>query len=182
MATTLTVEYQSFVFDASWLIAFKYDDTTFYQRKVKDKLSETKAVDVVAGGEEQGLLLMEVKDFRGYRIQNKKRLNDAEITLEVAQKVRDTISGLTGAKRGEEKEFDSKKIHGYLHGKKKIVVILWLEDDDAVNLQAWKPKMDVLNQKIKAHLGWLGPVRTYVMGSWLPAHIGVTVTDLQRKV
>ena len=45
------------------------------------------------------LYWIEVKDFRGYRIQNKRRLSEGELAIEVAQKVRDSIAGIIGAYR-----------------------------------------------------------------------------------
>src|SRR4051794_8602213 len=117
MATELAVEKQRFAFGDGWVAAFKYDDTRYYERgplRCHGELDGvghgTKAVDVVALHLHAGLLLLEVKDFRGYRIQNKPRLKSGEIAVEVALKIRDTVAGLIGAARQDVQEFDAAEI------------------------------------------------------------------------
>jgi len=55
----------------------------------------TKAVDFVGvrGG---SLFFFEVKDFRGYRIENTRRQRE-ELPLEIGLKVRDSLAGVAGA-------------------------------------------------------------------------------------
>lgn len=78
--------------------AFKYDEDPFYQKSVR-KLPETKGVDIVVPGAPNGYYLIELKDFRKHRIENKPRITNGELAEEVAQKFRDTIAALWGAWR-----------------------------------------------------------------------------------
>lgn len=73
MPTPLKVENQLFEFGDQWSIAFKYDDTDFHQKgatKLQGSVGgiphSTKAVDVVGYHNGSGLLLLEVKNFRGH--------------------------------------------------------------------------------------------------------------------
>lgn len=163
MPKPLKVEDQLFTFGDEWAIAFKYDDSDFYRTKVQKHLPQTKAVDVLGVRPKQGLLLLEAKDFRGYRIANKKRLVNGELAIELAAKVKDTVAGVLGAFRAGEKSFESIGKHVVLT--EKLIVVLWLEDDTSQNLSEWKMRLDTINQKIKECLAWLGPIRTYVLSS-----------------
>lgn len=79
-----------FEFGKSWSVT-KLDSNTFY-REHMEKLDGTKAVDFVGTANNQDLYLIEVKDFRGHRIENKDRLQDGQLAIETGQKVRDSIS------------------------------------------------------------------------------------------
>jgi hypothetical protein len=163
MPTLLQVEDQLFTFGDAWTSVFKYGDTDFYRSKVEKHLPQTKAVDVLGVRPKQGLLLLEAKDFRGYRIANKKRLGNGELAIEVAAKVKDTVAGVLGGFRGREKGFES--VGKHVVSTEKLIVVLWLEDDTSQNLFEWKTRLDTINQKIKECLAWLGPIRTYVLSS-----------------
>lgn len=197
MPTSLDVEKQRFVFGNSWTVAFKYDDSDFYRKgpeRLKGELRErsevngvavekvvpqsTRAVDVMAYREDSGLLLMEAKDFRGYRIANKHRFKSSEVALEVALKARDTIAGLVGALRLSESKFPADALRNTLKKNERVTVILWLEDDDLGDDQRSHQQLNTLNQTLKTKLAWLN-VRTFVLSSraknWLP---DLTVTNL----
>jgi len=115
-----------FFFPEEWPV-IKYDDCRFQQQKAL-KCQNTKAVDILALTETE-LLMIEVKDFRGDRIANKKRINNAELAIEFAQKVRDSMASLYGAHRHASIELDA--FCQYLFSKKinKVTVILFLEED-----------------------------------------------------
>lgn len=189
MPTTLDVEKQRFVFGDSWSVAFKYDDCDFYRKgpeRLKGELRErsevngvaeekvvpqsTRAVDVMAYSEGSGLLLMEAKDFRGYRIANKHRLKDSEVVLEVALKARDTIAGLVGALRLPESKFPADALRKTLEKNERVTVVLWLEDDALGDDKRAQQQLQTLNETLKTKLAWLN-VRTLVLSSrknWLP--------------
>ncbi len=83
------------------------------------------------------LFLIEIKDFRGARIENKQRIEHAYLADEVAQKVRDTIAGLYGAYRCcsltlapfYKYLFANPKYLKEKRESRKITAILFLEED-----------------------------------------------------
>jgi hypothetical protein len=178
--TPLEVEHQRFTFGDTWTRVFKYDDTGFYRSKVERHLKQTKAVDVLGVHTSEGLLLLEVKDFRGHRIANKKRLSNGDLAMEVALKVKDTVAGVIGACRGGVKDFENPGKH--IVSKEKLIVVLWLEDDTSQNLLDWKGCLHTINQKIKECLAWLGPVRTFVQSSRTDNRLpDLEVTNLKKS-
>lgn len=185
MPTPLDVENQRFVFGDRWTVAFKYDDIEFYRKEAiklqgeVDGLAQSaKAVDVVGLHQHTGLLLLEVKDFRGHRIANKGRLGD-ELATEVAAKARDTVAALVGAARKPVSEFPSETLMAALGKNKPLSIILWLEDDTFRNTENAKVSLGVLNQKLKTKLSWLN-ARTLALSSSVPMNRldELTVTNL----
>jgi Holliday junction resolvase len=136
----------------------KYDETNFYRNHV-DRCHETKAVDIMAL-ENEPLFLIEVKDFRGYRIANKERIKNGDLAIEFAQKVRDTLAGLYGAFRKNNEEL--KVFHSYLFYKQispeSIKAILLMEEDNTRNDFEEKSRKILkgeLKTKIEQQLGFL---------------------------
>jgi hypothetical protein len=95
-----------FDFGARWQVE-KWDAYSTYTRglgKLSGELDAggtprpegTKAVDFVGVLDGEKLYLCEVKDFRGYRIENKERQLRG-LALEIGLKARDTLAGLVGA-------------------------------------------------------------------------------------
>lgn len=143
MPTQLDVEKQRFEFGDNWTVALKYDDSRFYRggpERLKGELEErsnnesktvpqaTRAVDVIGLHQQDGVLLLEAKDFRGHRIENKNRLQ-RQIILEVALKTRDTVAGLLGAARSAVTEFPAEGLVAAMQGGRMVTVVLWIEDD-----------------------------------------------------
>jgi hypothetical protein len=105
--STLTEGRIRFDFGARWHVE-KWDACAVYTGgigKLSGALTDgsgavrtegTKAVDFVGVLDGEKLYLIEVKDFRGHRIENKKR-QLAELPLEIGLKARDTLAGLAGA-------------------------------------------------------------------------------------
>ncbi len=184
MPTPLDVENQHFEFGDRWTTAFKYDDTHFHQKEATKLQGEidgvphsTKAVDVIGLHEVSGLLLLEVKDFRGHRIANKPRV-EGEVSIEVAVKVRDTVAALAGAARKPVTEFPSVELAAALEQGKDVAVVLWLEDDTFRYVDRSKQKLSALNGVLKSKLSWLN-VRTFVLSSAVPNRLNnLTVTNL----
>lgn len=136
--------------------ARKWDDTPSYRNHI-GKLTGTKATDFVAW-RDSNVLFIEVKDFRGHRIENKARLSDGELALEVAQKVRDTLAGIIGAHRmagdGADWTVPVGSTANVKHG---VQVVLWLEQDAPP--KAPRGTLDrtrnTLEQLLKQQLRWL---------------------------
>ena len=100
----ITEKELTFSFDQSQQKSTKYDDWSFY-RKHFEKISETKAVDIVCiDRNKRCTWLIEIKDYSV-----NKREKSIALSMEIAQKVRDTISGLYVASKNayikEEKDF-----------------------------------------------------------------------------
>lgn len=154
----VVVEDLQFDFDDSWLQALKWDDSTAYRSGV-GRLRGTKAVDILC--RRQGSLwFIEVKDFREYRIENKKKLEDGELMFEVAQKVRDTIAGLAIAMRSHEEPERWRSFAEALVGDD-IRVVLWLEEDfhpplgEGTAEERWRDRLSEMQSLLKQHLRWL---------------------------
>ena len=80
-------------FPATWAV-LKYDDCLYYRGPVVRAGADLAAVDFVAVSSASALTLIEVKDFRGYEVDNRNRLASGELAVEVARKALDTLGGL----------------------------------------------------------------------------------------
>jgi hypothetical protein len=170
----LDVERIRFEFGESWTVAEKWDDTSAFLRGVCRLNGElvdeatgdvvptgSKAVDIV-GVREGDLYLIEVKDYRGYPIETKRR-QAHDLPLAIGCKVRDTVAGLIGAGRsGAEPWLET--CARLLHDRRRrLYVIAWIADPELrpaepVKKRAiWqKQRSDVLKQR----LSWLTPYVT----------------------
>jgi hypothetical protein len=69
--TRIEEGYLAFEFGERWRV-LKLDEHQYYRKHI-GKIDETKAVDFVGIFDDKKLYFIEVKDFRGYRIENKDR-------------------------------------------------------------------------------------------------------------
>ena len=160
-----------FSFEASkWTHLIQYDAQTDY-RKIQQAIEKTKAVDFIGILDKSILSFIEVKNFKGRRIENKSRIENGEepLELEVAQKVRDTLAGITGAIRHSTHLKDHFEIYQqYLSNlKKDIHVVLWLEEDNHPH------PLPVRNKRAKA-LGGSLTIRLRQKLIWLTPHVMIT--------
>jgi len=177
MPISIDEENLRFRFDDTW-VAIKYDDHRDYVERIQ-RLPETKAVDFVAVLDEWFLYFIEVKDFRGHRIENRTRVQDGELAIEVAQKVRDTIAGIVAAHhRGSTEEW-FRFIECLTNSVNPVRVLLWLEDDLPPGPRGRRHNQaSVVTDRLKHHLRWLSP-RVFVVGLTVGAALdGLTVTNL----
>jgi hypothetical protein len=150
-----TEECQQLSFDDSKWIVLKYDEETVYLDRIA-KLQETKGVDFI-GIHASDLYLIEVKDFRNFRIQTQPRLTSGELAIEVGQKVRDTVAGIVGAYRTssdpQKWELFAKKL---IANNKVIRIVIWLEYDlPTHNTARDKVRASVETNIYKKRLNWL---------------------------
>ena len=125
-----------FEFGEQWNV-FEFDDHHDYITGIR-KIPETKAVDFLAIFNETDLFFIEVKDFRGYRIENRERLFKGELSIELAQKVRDSVACIIGSYRCSSVSEHWKPYAKLLHNRKSPVkVVLWLEQ----NLPPFYPRL-----------------------------------------
>jgi len=177
MSTTLEEEHQRFTFDDQWVV-FKYDsatpDTGYFS--IKNAVEGTKACDFLGEYAGATAYFIEVKDFRGFRIQNKKRLSRGELAAEIAQKVRDTLAGvLSGCRRGDD-TFRWDQLAIYLtRSERELLVVLCLEHDDMKD----KVRLGAQAELVRQKLAWLKP-KVRVVSHSIKSHKlpGVVVTDL----
>jgi hypothetical protein len=173
--------HQRFTFDGRQWLVVKYDDHRDYREKIA-RLDGSKAVDFVGvhGGENGSLYWIEVKDFRGYRIQNKRRLSDGELAQEAAEKVRDSVAGVVGAYRTSADPDTWRPLVRALGRKTPpIRVLLWLEEDGMPGPRGRRDNAaQVLAQQLKRKLRWL-TARAFVAGQGLGGcPEGLAVADL----
>jgi hypothetical protein len=164
-----------FEFGAGWSVS-KYDQHPFYLEHVErlkgpvtvvktkgggatqtfEVEMGTLAVDFLGVGPDQYAHFIEVKDFRGYRIENKKRIKSGELAHEVARKVRDSIAGCIGAARNATapNALGSVATHLANHDRR-VFVTLWLEDDLESDPRQWKQELDTIGVEIRRRLKWL---------------------------
>lgn len=178
MSTVIPEENLQFSFDENWKV-LKWDDHGAFKDGL-EKAQHTKAVDFF--GLHIGLpWFIEVKDFRNYRIENKKRLTSGELADEVADKVRDTLAGMAWACNRE--PLDKGTLAGFLrplvNRQNKVPVVLWLEEDQPLA----PAEASALQAAIRQRLAWLNAsviVMNRTLAQARPV-LGLTVTNLPKK-
>ncbi len=164
-----------FSFDDDWRV-LKWDGHAAYLGGLRN-FQGTKAVDFFALHLQRPWFI-EVKDFRGHRIENKDRLGSGDLAREVACKVRDTLAALAWA--CDREPLDARELRGFLRAlvnrAEKVPIVLWLEADHPL-----EPAIaSTLGEEIKRELGWLNAkvlVTCRALAEETPIH-GLTVTSL----
>jgi hypothetical protein len=112
-------------------------------------MQQTKAMDLVALLHDGQVALVEIKDFRGFRIENTRRITSKELAHEVAAKVHDTLASMTWAVHREHADNDIRRITSafYRRDTRKLRIVFWL-DEDHVDAAA----ADALRGAIEAEL------------------------------
>ena len=151
-----------FVFnDAKWAHLLEFDKETDFTQ-AQEAVPGTKGVDFSGILEKDKLVLIEVKNFRGHRIENKPRMvgGAAPLWLEVAQKMRDAIAVAVGAVRTS--TYQAAAWKAYLevlnHQKKQLHLVLWLEQDAPANRQQKYRSVEeeeFFRRQLKRSLKWL---------------------------
>jgi hypothetical protein len=161
-----------FEFTDDWSDVMKYDEEVDY-KKINDAVPETKAVDFMGVLQNDKLFFFEVKNFRKKDRANgdtendetKERLereNHNSLTIEIAQKIRDTLSGiLNSARHSTNKKETWKKYLSLIQNEKKpIYVVVWVENDRlSTRPDVFNRRRDARNgtieQRLKKRLAWL---------------------------
>jgi len=167
-----------FEFDVQWTVR-KYDGHRDYREKI-ERLQDTKAVDFVGLLNRDTLYWIEVKDFRGHRIESKPRLANGDLMIEVAQKVRDSIAGVVGAHRNSSEPGLWKPFaRALVSRRKRVKVLLWLEEDAPPGPQTRHlNRAQVLAGQLKTRMVWLTS-RVLVCGQRLGGYLeGCTISNL----
>jgi hypothetical protein len=165
-----------FEFDDSWFVV-KYDNHPDY-RKI-ERLDGTKAVDFIAINRDSVLFLIEVKDIRGHRIENRDRLRTAELAIEVGQKVRDTLAGIVGAHHRGKREAWERVVVRLTSQEPSVRVLLWLEQDLPSKPTGRRSnEFSLLINALKGRLDWLTSKVLVASQSVGSAPEGMKVTNL----
>jgi hypothetical protein len=166
--TTVLIEEQlRFEFGQSWQVE-KYDEHSAYRdgiEHLKERIPcrqclnprdvGTKAVDFV-GRKNGELYLIEVKDFRGHEVENRRRVR-GDLAIEVALKVRDTLAALVGAlHRRAEPTLRPFAESAFQMPPLAPKVILWLEQDVVRLEQRGDPTLELRTELLRS-LRWLNP-------------------------
>lgn len=158
-------------FDASWTV-LKWDEHVVYVdgvARLNGQLTDpgtgaatpegTKAVDIVAL-DANALHFIEVKDFRGFAVQNAFR-QETELPLEVGLKVRDSLSGVLGAYRASRRWQEVEPFARALHDRRLPVrVIAWILEDSPAGRRDRRKQSAVSSVRLgqlKSRLAWLTP-------------------------
>jgi hypothetical protein len=155
--TTFVEGEMTFTF-ARGLAVCKYDDTKFY-RSTMLRVEGSKAVDFLVVRPDSGkmgdTMFIEVKDLTGHESRNRQRLLSGRLVSEVAQKVRDTLSGLYAAQR-----WDIPELRPFVRAlfqnpaSTRIQVILFLEERRSSSLlfpykRRLVDQVQLLNSKLR---------------------------------
>lgn len=147
-------------FGDEWDVVLEWDKCRWYRDGIH-RLGDCKAVDVLALSRvRRQLLMIELKDFRGHRIENKHRIKDGELFVEVGHKVRDTVAGICGAARTGG-DAAVARIAVDLAATTPLTVVLWLEEDrhtqdaPAAHRKRGKTRLDAMRRELKERLRWL---------------------------
>jgi hypothetical protein len=160
-------------------------DETLTERKARDMVISTKAVDVVALCGDQ-LVLIEIKDFRSNPDENLERWQSPStgLAVEVPAKVRDSVATLVGALHHDDC-CDLWPMARALTGAKAPLVVLMLETGLAPTPSKKNPRspthQQVMMGQMKRKLEFLG-ANVIVVGQDdihnAPVLKGITVSDL----
>jgi hypothetical protein len=141
------------VFDDTWLCE-KWDEHPSFTRSA-GKLQGTCAVDLL-GIHGNIVYLIEIKDFRSHRIENKSR-QTRDLPHEIATKVRDTIAGIIGASiMNKENPFfrECAAILGNTADERRIRVVAWILEDKVMPRKGHMHAA-VRRKQLQAQLRWL---------------------------
>ena len=191
MSITITEGKLRFEFAPPWAV-LKYDDHPCYRGGVgklhgrvvnnegKEEYWRTMAVDVVAARANL-LLFLEIKDFRGHRIETKHRLGD-DLAVEVGGKVRDSLAGLVGGFHTDHEDATGSFSTRLATRETAIRVLLWLETGRHVLSPAEKDRRKtrgaILSQCLKKRCAWLTRHALVANRETGPGLAGLTVKSL----
>jgi len=157
----MTVDEQNlrFEFSAPWRVE-KYDESCQHTERLQPYL-DSEAVDFV-GIHPNVVLFMEVKDFRGYRMENREKFGGPLATT-IARKMRDTVAGIMGLVRTGTHEQPWRDLARRLALREPyILAVLFLEQDQTCAIDRRKALMSVEIKLLKQRMKWFGVKVTVV--------------------
>lgn len=150
-----------FKFGDEWDV-YQLDEEADYRQKICKQIPETRCIDFI-GYHKAGkiLLFIEVKGFRGYGNRtNIQRLTGEKdnITVEIAQKVKDSLAIIIGGARNSTNLPEVWKEHAeHLVENGSLKVIAWVELDVSTEnlLRRAKTNMSIKRKELRKRLTWL---------------------------
>jgi len=132
--------------------------TTIELENEKITINGTQGIDILGVFQNNNLYLVEIKNYKNYRISNKDKLeNSAELlATSVGRKVRDSIACIVSGKRNStnDKDLWERVLDILCNQRKNIFVILWLEED-FISLDKEKIKLYNYQKTLQGKLKWL---------------------------
>jgi hypothetical protein len=160
--TRLVVDGLQFDFEGSWRVE-KWDDSPWYRDSIQRLQGDldgrhegTKAVDLL-GLQEEVPYLIEVKDFRGFTIENKRR-QIRELPLEIGLKARDTLAGVAGlVSLGNPPELPARWLRAVRDRARSVHVVAWIAEDSTRSMRPvdQRARAEVRLSGLKQKLAWL---------------------------
>lgn len=124
-----------------------------------EKLNNTKAIDILGCHATYGLCLIEIKDFRSSRIENRNRLKKLELFEEVGQKVKDSLACILAGARNSTNHlvYWNRQVNLIKNPDLRVNVLLWLEEDANVTFgePTGKANMSIYINVLKKKVSWL---------------------------
>lgn len=143
-----------FVFPDGWHVV-KYDETEFYRHKIEPLGAELAAVDFICTRPDNigpHTILLEVKDFRGYAVENRKRQTSGDLVKEVIKKCMHTFAVMytsSYSKNQHLQHYAENAINPLgaleVHNARFIELVLLMEEDNTAGLSPF----EILNQKTR---------------------------------
>lgn len=180
-----------FVFDDQWQVV-RLDQCDFFRNHLMP-LQLTRSVDFVGLHRGRTVYLVEVKDYRGSRIElrnDEKMLVGDTLYLQVARKVKDSVACLVGAARARDEALSPYCSDRMVTDSDYLRVVFWLEFDPgnrrrsrhpAHREAAMKAEASTREKQLKQALSWLTK-HVVVANQRIDPEVlpGTTVRDLGR--
>lgn len=114
----------------------------------------TKAVDFAVLTPDGTVALVELKDFRDHETENRGRITGGELAQEVADKVRDSLAGMTWACKRPHSDRDIERVTGgfYRRDTPKLLVILWLDRNDKAGAAEAAILTGEIRKRLRPHI------------------------------
>ncbi len=180
-----------FTFDDQWRVV-KLDQGAFFRDNLMP-LQLTKCVDFLGLYRNNVAYLVEVKDYRGSRIElkNAEKMHAGDtLHLQVARKVKDSVACLVGAARTAKDGLSRGCAGKMLESADRLRVVFWLEFDlghrprrrhSAQHKADMKAEASTREKQLKRALTWLTKRVTVANQQVAPAALpGTTVQDIAR--
>ncbi len=167
---------REFLFPDGWEV-LHYDEDNYRTKH----LGEHEAVDFVAISPQGQLLLIEVKDFRGYSSQNREKITSGELFRSIGKKVVATVAGLLAGHFRKQISSYERYAHKLADSSQPIRVLALIEHNYRPGDRALIALTSKTDQ-LKGYVRWLDRAHALVMdGEQLQTRFGIRVQNLRRS-